>query len=230
MVRAQSATHLILKDVWICGPPSRALCESCSDSRRSLHAPQGKSRWKLLIAIWWFAQEKQYLLFTGPRILLWDAGVIGEETRVPCRRSVETSHKQMRTFNSFFFIPMIILINLNKLGDINVSILILWFSSWLLTDQHHQNYNTFKFFIYRKTLLCKKNISTKNFFFFLKEKLLKHIISNPGDSNSHLHLNAGMRVVVTDFKVFCTEIINILHISQDFQLGEGTNLPLKLQI
>lgn len=48
-------------------------------------------------------------------------------------------------------------------------------------------------------------------------------------SHSHLHLNGGMRVVVADLEVLCAEIINTLHFSQDLQLGEGADLPLKLQ-
>ena len=48
--------------------------------------------------------------------------------------------------------------------------------------------------------------------------------------HSHLHLNGGMRVVVADLKVLCTEIIDALHFSQDLQRGEGADLPLKLQI
>lgn len=46
--------------------------------------------------------------------------------------------------------------------------------------------------------------------------------------NSHLHLNGGMRVVVADLKVVCTEIIDTLHCSQDLQRGEGADLPLQL--
>lgn len=47
--------------------------------------------------------------------------------------------------------------------------------------------------------------------------------------NSHLHLDGRMRVVVTDFKVLCTEIINLLHFPQDLEFREGADLPLKLQ-
>lgn len=47
--------------------------------------------------------------------------------------------------------------------------------------------------------------------------------------NSHLHLNAGMWVVVTDLKVLCAEIVDSLHFSQDLQFGEGPDLPLKLK-
>lgn len=49
-------------------------------------------------------------------------------------------------------------------------------------------------------------------------------------SHSHLHLDGGMRIVVTDLKVFCMEIINALHFPQDLQLRERPNLPLKLQV
>ena len=49
-------------------------------------------------------------------------------------------------------------------------------------------------------------------------------------SHSHLHLDGGMRVVVADFKVLCTEIIDTLHFSQDLQLGEGSDLSLELHV
>lgn len=39
-----------------------------------------------------------------------------------------------------------------------------------------------------------------------------------------------MRVVVADLKVLCTEVIDTLHLSQDLQLGERPDLPLKLHI
>lgn len=38
-----------------------------------------------------------------------------------------------------------------------------------------------------------------------------------------------MRVVVTDFKILCAEIVNLLHIPFDFQFREGADVPLKLQ-
>lgn len=37
-----------------------------------------------------------------------------------------------------------------------------------------------------------------------------------------------MRVIVADLEVVRTEIIDTLHFSQDLQLGEGADLPLKL--
>lgn len=45
-----------------------------------------------------------------------------------------------------------------------------------------------------------------------------------------MHLDGWMRIVVTDLKVFCMEIINALHFPQDLQLRERPNLPLKLQV
>lgn len=51
-----------------------------------------------------------------------------------------------------------------------------------------------------------------------------------GISHSHLHLDGRMWVVVTDFKVLCTEIIDTLHFSQDLQLGEGSDFSLQLHV
>lgn len=49
-------------------------------------------------------------------------------------------------------------------------------------------------------------------------------------SHSHLHLDGRMRIVVTDLKVLCLEIIDGLHFPEDLQLRERQNLPLKLQV
>ena len=49
------------------------------------------------------------------------------------------------------------------------------------------------------------------------------------DLNSHLHFDSGMGIIVTDLKVICTEIIDVLHLPEDLQFGKRANLPLELQ-
>ena len=47
-------------------------------------------------------------------------------------------------------------------------------------------------------------------------------------SNRHLHLDGRMGIVVADLKVFGAEIVDLLHLPQDLELGERPDLPLEL--
>ena len=49
------------------------------------------------------------------------------------------------------------------------------------------------------------------------------------DLNSHLHFDGRMGIVICNLKIFGSEVVDALHRPQDLELGEGADLPLKLQ-
>lgn len=75
----------------------------------------------------------------------------------------------------------------------------------------------------------RKSCTVQVHFHKLNKKISKKT-EKKGVSHSHLHLDGRMRIVVTDLKVLCVEIINAHHFPQDLQLRERLNLPLKLQV